>query len=162
MDAIEIRRATPADVDAVADYHHRCFANTYAEQLRAGEFEAPDPEGTRRQLQDWFVPDSEFETWVAVVDGPPIAHVTINGHHLVHLFVEPGHQGTGLGRHLLARAEAMIAGRGHRDLELHARVENVTAIAFYEAAGWTVTDRLVHTVEHGIDYHEHVLVKRSP
>ena len=80
----------------------------------------------------------------------------------VHLFVEPDHQGMGLGRRLLAQGEAMITASGHSDFELHARVENVGAIAFYEAAGWTVTDRLVHTVEHGISYHEHVLVKHRP
>jgi hypothetical protein len=34
---------------------------------------------------------------------------------------------------------------GHTDYELHARVENVEAIAFYKKAGWTVTDRLIHT-----------------
>jgi hypothetical protein len=42
---------------------------------------------------------------------------------------------------------------------LHARVENLAAIAFYEKAGWTVTDRLIHTVEHGISYDERVLIK---
>lgn len=162
MDAIEIRAATPADADAVADYHHRCFTTTYSSQLFAGEFPAPDPDGTRQQLHHWFLPQSDFETRVAVVDGAPIAHFTVSGHQLVHLFVEPGHQGMGLGRHLLAQGEAMIAAAGHRDFELHARVDNVAAIAFYEMAGWTVTDRLIHTVEHGISYDEHVLIKHSP
>ena len=159
MDAIEIRAATPADADAVADYHHRCFTRTYSSQLLAGELEAPDPAGTRQQLHDWFLPASEFETRVAVVDGAPIGHFTVRGHQLVHLFVEPDHQGTGLGRHLLAQAEAMIAAGGHTDFELHARVDNLAAIAFYENAGWMVTDRLVHTVEHGISYDERVLIK---
>ena len=45
---------------------------------------------------------------------------------------------------------------------MHARVDNVAAIAFYETAGWTVTDRLIHTVEHGISYNEHVLIKHCP
>jgi ribosomal protein S18 acetylase RimI-like enzyme len=162
MDAIEIRVATPDDADAVADYHHRCFTNTYSSQLLAGELQAPDPEGTRRQLHHWFLPESEFETRVAVVDGAPIAHFTVSGHQLVHLFVEPDHQGVGLGRLLLAQGEAMIAGGGHREFELHARVENVAAIAFYETAGWTVTERLIHTVENGISYNEHVLIKHRP
>jgi ribosomal protein S18 acetylase RimI-like enzyme len=63
-------------------------------------------------------------------------------------------------RDLLAQAEAMIAAGGHRDLELHARVDNLAAIAFYEKAGWTATDRLIHTVEHGISYDERILIKR--
>ena len=97
---------------------------------------------------------------VAVDDGTPIGHVTVSGHRLVHLFVEPGHQGRGLGRLLLARGEAMLRAGGHADLEQHARVENVAAIAFYVSQGWTVTDRLIRTVEHGISYDEWVLVTR--
>jgi len=69
VDGFELRAATPADADAVADYHHRCFTKTYASQLLAGELDAPDRAGTRQQLHDWFQPESEFETQVAVVDG---------------------------------------------------------------------------------------------
>ncbi len=162
MDAIEIRPATSDDADAVADYHYRCFTNTYSSQLLTGELEAPDREGTRQQFRDWFRPESEFETLVAVIDGAPIGHFTVSGHQLVHLFIEPDHQGVGLGRHLLAQAEAMIAAGGHTDFELHTRVDNVAAIAFYRMAGWTMTDRLIHTVEHGISYDEHVLIKHRP
>jgi ribosomal protein S18 acetylase RimI-like enzyme len=159
MDPVEIRAATRDDADVVADYHRRCFATTYSSLLLAGAVEAPDPEGTRQQLHDWFGPEADFETRIAVVDGTPIGHFTIRGNELVHLFVDPDHQDTGIGRHLLAQGEAMIAAAGHTDFELHARVENFAAIAFYEAAGWTVTDRLLHTVEHGVSYDEHVLVK---
>jgi ribosomal protein S18 acetylase RimI-like enzyme len=161
MDAFETRAATPADADAVADYHHRCFTKTYSSQLLDGELEAPDPAATRQQIHDRFVPESAFETRVAVVDGAPIGHVTVSGHHLVHLFVAPNHQNMGLGRHLLAQGEAMIAAGGHTDFELHTRVDNIAAIAFYENAGWTVTDRLIHTVEHGISYEELVLIKHA-
>lgn len=55
-----------------------------------------------------------------------------------------------------------MAAGGHTDFESHARVENLAAIAFYEKAGWSVTDRLIHTVEHGISYDERVLIKHSP
>ncbi len=158
MGGFEIRAATPADADAVADYHHRCFTKTYSSQLLAGELEAPDHAGTREQLHGWFLPQSEFETQVAV-DDAPIGHVTVSGPQLVHLFVEPDHQRIGLGRHLLAQGEEMIAAGGHTDFELHARVDNLDAIAFYERAGWTVTDALIHTVDHGISYDERVLIK---
>ncbi len=162
MDEIEIRAATPDDADPVADYHDRCFRTTYASQLAAGEFGVPDFEGTRQQLVAWFRPDSDVATWVAVIDVAPIAHVSISGRQLVHLFVAPEHQGTGLGHRLLEFGERMIAADGHDELELHARVENVDAIAFYERHGWTVTGRRIRTVEHGISYDEHVLVKHRP
>jgi len=154
-----LRAATPADADAVADHHHRCFATAYATQMLAGELEAADPADTRQQLRDRFQPGSEFETLVAVVDGAPVGHVTVSGRHLVHLFVDPDHQRTGLGRHLLGRGEALIVAGGHTDLELHTRVDNLAAIAFYERAGWTVSGRVIHTLEHGITYDEQVLVK---
>jgi ribosomal protein S18 acetylase RimI-like enzyme len=159
VETFEIRSATLADVDAIADYHHRCFTHTYSSQLIAGELEAPDQEGIRQQLHEWFLPGSAFVTRVAAEDGAPIGHVTVSDRHLVHLFVEPNRQNMGLGRRLLAEGEALIAAGGHTDFELHARVENFAAIAFYERAGWTVTDRLVHTVEHGISYDERVLIK---
>jgi ribosomal protein S18 acetylase RimI-like enzyme len=159
MDAVELRAARPADAGPIEDYHHRCFLSTYAAHVAAGEFGPPDRAGTRQQLHDWFVPGSDCETVVAVDGGTPIGHVTVSGHRLVHLFVEPGHQGRGLGRQLLARGEAMLTAHGHADLELHARVENVAAIAFYLGHGWTVTDSLIRTVEHGISYDEQVLVK---
>ncbi len=159
MATFEVRTAVPADADAVEDYHHRCFTATYAAQLRAGEFDTPDRAGTGQQLSDWFRPGSGVETRVVVLGGLPVAHVSVSGHRLLHLFVDPAHHGTGLGRALLAQGEAMIAAHGHPILELHARVENLPAIAFYEHAGWRRTGRLVHTVEHGISYDEQVLVK---
>lgn len=162
MHQIEIRSAQPDDAAAVEDYHHRCFLATYPSQIATGEITPPDRDGTREQLRGWFQPGSSFETHVAVIDDLPIGHFTVFGHQLVHLFVAPDHQGTGLGGRLLAEGEAMIAEAGHTDFELHTRVENVSAIAFYEAAGWTMTDRLFHTVEHGITYDEHVLVKQLP
>ena len=162
MDAIEIRVADPDDSGAVANYHDRCFRNTYSSQLLAGEFGVPDLEGTRQQLHEWFQPGSTFKTWVAIANGQPIGHFTVRGNQLVHLFVEPDHQGVGLGRYLLAQGEAMMADSGHTAFELHTRVENLAAIAFYQAAGWTVTESLIHIVEHGISYDEHVLTKRRP
>jgi len=159
MTPIEIRRASPEDTDVVADYHDRCFRDTYAAQILTGEVDVPDPEGTRLQLQEWFGQGSAFETWVAAVTGVPIGHFTVLDHQLVHLFVEPEHQGTGLGKRLLALGEANLIAAGHTRFELHARVENTAAVAFYQAAGWLMTDELVHTDEHGISYDEHVLVK---
>jgi ribosomal protein S18 acetylase RimI-like enzyme len=78
---------------------------------------------------------------------------------LVHLFIDPDHQGAGIGRRLLAIAEALIAEGGHADAELHTRVDNERAIALYESAGWHLTDRLIHSAHDGIEYDEHVLVK---
>ena len=155
-----LRPATLSDADAIDDYHHRCFLATYDRQIDAGEFGPPDRDGTREQLRSWFQPGSAFRTWVVGQDAVPIGHVTVLDHYLVHLFVDPAHHGRGLGSLLLAHGERELATSGHRSVELHARAENVRAISFYEHLGWTVTDRTIHTVEHGIAYDERILVKR--
>jgi len=152
--------AVPTDADVVADYHDRCFRHTYATEILAGGMAVPDAEGTRLQLHEWFGIESPFETHVAVVDDVPVGHVTVLDHCLVHLFVEPEHQGIGLGKRMLGLGEAELAAAGHTSFELHTRVENVNAIAFYLAAGWLMTEALLHTDEHGISYDEHVLVKQ--
>lgn len=58
MEAVEIRAAVPADARAVAEYHHRCVTRTFAAQLLAGEFDAPDRASTEEQLREWFRPGS--------------------------------------------------------------------------------------------------------
>ncbi|MGA9278336.1 hypothetical protein [Ilumatobacter sp.] len=62
MDSFEIRPATLDDVDAIEDYHARCFDKTYASQLLAGEIFAPGRAGMRKQFRDWFEPGSDVET----------------------------------------------------------------------------------------------------
>lgn len=160
MDGFEMRSAVPVDAETVADYHHRCFLDSYSAELAEGTLRSPDIEGMREQLRGWFQPGSAFDTWVVIIGDAPIAHVTISGHQLVHLFVDPDHQGIGLGRRLLEAGETSIAANSHRELELHTRIDNTKAIDFYRAAGWVMTDRRIHTVEHGISYDEHVLIKR--
>ena len=107
----------------------------------------------------WLRDGSDFVTTVADLDGTAVGHVTINGNELVHLFVDPDHQGLGLGRMLLAAGEEMLAAAGHIVVELHTMVGNAPAIELYESAGWIVTDGLIHTDETEMSYDEHVLVK---
>jgi ribosomal protein S18 acetylase RimI-like enzyme len=132
---------------------------TFSAQLLAGDLEPPDRAATSAQLHAWFLPDSGFDTRVAALDGAILGYCTVSGSQLVHLFVDPARQGTGLGRRLLAVAEALMAASGHPTFQLHTRVENLNAVGFYENAGWTVTGRTVRTVEHGLSYEERVLIK---
>lgn len=168
MNAIEIRAATPDDADAVSKYHDRCFTKSYSAQLQTGVLKAPAVEDTRQQLYAWFQPQPGLETnpktalktMVAVKDGAPIGHFTVQCHRLIHLFVDPDFHGTGLGRHLLEQAEAMIAAAGYTEFELHTRVDNLAGIAFYKKAGWRLTGQQIHTLEHDIAYDEHIMTKQ--
>jgi ribosomal protein S18 acetylase RimI-like enzyme len=61
-----------------------------------------------------------------------------DGHRgwIYYLAVAPGARGRGLGRALVAAAEAWVRARGIRKIELMVRRANAAVIGFYEALGW--------------------------
>jgi GNAT superfamily N-acetyltransferase len=156
-----MRWAVPADGDRIAGYHHECWSQASAPILSPELIRRVQP---RTELwQQWLAEGSGFTTVVAIDDDDqPIAHTTVNGHTLVHLFVDPPHWRKGLGRTLLAVGERLIRQGGHRQAELHTRVGNSRAIALYESAGWIMTDRTLINEDEGVpdhSYTEHVMLK---
>jgi GNAT superfamily N-acetyltransferase len=154
-----VRFATLDDASVITDYHHRCWVESFTDLLEPGVVAVMDPLAKLDRWRRWLAPESGFTTVVADAGGRPIGHATVSGHELVHLFVDPRHQGIGLGSSLLAVGEALIRVAGHRTAELHTIVGNEAAIALYKSAGWVVTDRFVHNDHDGVVYEEHVLVK---
>ncbi len=113
------------------------------------------------RFDGWLAADSDTRVTVAEIDHEVVAYSAVHANELLHLFVDPDHAGRGLGRCLLEAAETLMSDAGHAAFELHTMVGNAPAIALYESAGWTVTDRMIHTADdHGVSYDEHVLVKR--
>jgi GNAT superfamily N-acetyltransferase len=153
-----LRPGTVDDAAAIADYHLRASRRSFETLLTSGTYDGARPRVER--FTEWLAADSGFSTIVADVDGTPVGHVTISGNEVVHLFIDPDHQGRGLGRRLLATGEAMLADAGHDDIELHTMIGNAPAIALYESAGWVVTDGVIDNEHDGVRYREHVLVKR--
>lgn len=120
-----------------------------------------EPGRNLERFARWLDADSVTTVTVAEVDDEVVAYAAVHDNELLHLFVDPDHAGTGLGRRLLAASETLMSDEGHAVLELHTMVGNTPAIALYESAGWHVTDRVIHTADdHGVSYDEHVLVKR--
>ncbi len=160
-DATEItfRPAVPSDAALIAKYHHQCWQVAFKDLVAPGVVEKMDPWAKFGRWRQWLEPDSEFSTQVADLKGNPIGHTTVAGNELVHLFIDPDHWGSGLGRSLLAIGEQMLANAGHREIELHTIVGNEPAIKLYQSAGWELTDRLIHNDHEGVIYDEHVLVK---
>ncbi len=154
-----IRSGTIDDATAIAAYQRRGARLAFSPLLRSGGYDDLDDRGRVETFLAWLRDGSDFVTTVADLDGTAVGHVTINGNELVHLFVDPDHQGLGLGRMLLAAGEEMLAAAGHIVVELHTMVGNAPAIELYESAGWIVTDGLIHTDETEMSYDEHVLVK---
>ncbi|MEM6849151.1 MAG: GNAT family acetyltransferase [Pseudomonadota bacterium] len=72
------------------------------------------------------------------------AMVGDDGHRGVvyYVAVDPARQGDGLGRHIMAAAEAWLAERGVPKLNLVVRDDNAAVRGFYEALGYAVEERL--------------------
>ena len=67
-------------------------------------------------------------------DGRPVGFSAVDDGWLQHLYVAPSAQGAGVGRALLADAQAAWPG----GLRLHVFSRNVRARRFYEAAGFVL------------------------
>ena len=97
-----------------------------------------DPAADFRRALDW--PGSAI--LVSPVLGPIAASVMVghDGHRgwVYYLAVAPGHRRSGLGRALMAAAEAWLAERGCPKIQLMVRDDNAAAIAFYRSLGLEV------------------------
>lgn len=95
----------------------------------------------------WNDPEADFALAVAgpasvvlVARGEGISGsvmVGFDGHRgwVYYLAVAPERRGTGLGRALMAAAEAWLLGKGAPKLQLMVRDDNEAALGFYEALG---------------------------
>ena len=148
-----------SDAEVITDYHHRCWIEAFAPLVDSEAVHRLDPLAKLDRWRSWLSEDSSPQTIVADLDGRPVAHVTVDGSVLVHLFVDPDHWGAGLGRELLEVGEDLLAAAGHSRIELTTLIGNKPALALYQSAGWTVTDEVVHNDANGIVYDEHLLIK---
>lgn len=87
---------------------------------------AVDPEGLLVALDDTGVVGSVM--------------VGYEGHRgwINYLAVAPSHRSTGLGRELMAGAEAILRTRGCAKINLQVRSSNEAVVAFYESLGYTI------------------------
>ena len=86
------------------------------------------------------------ELFVAEVDGAIVATAMAghDGHRgwLYYVAVDPARRGDGLGRQMVAHAEAWLAGQGVRKVNLIIRDTNAAVQAFYERLGYDVEPRI--------------------
>ena len=113
MDEPRIRAATAADVPAIADIVDQAYRHYIA---RMGK--PPGP-----MLEDYGTLVSEGAVWV-LEEGAVIAAIIVllpapNYLLLDNIAVSPARQGLGLGRRLLAFAEAKALRRGYREIRLY-------------------------------------------
>lgn len=97
----------------------------------------------------WNPPEADFDRAVAgatsavlgaLIDGRVAATVLVgdDGHRgwIYYLAVDPERRGRGLGRAAMAAAEAWLAARGVRKVELMVRASNHSVVALYAGLGY--------------------------
>ncbi len=135
MDESVLRPARPEDVAAIA-HCARAAYERYVERI--GREPAP-------MVADFAALVAADEVHVVTIDG------TLAGFIVVrpgpdHLFVEnvaihPDRQGLGLGKRLMAFAEAEARGRGLPSLKLYTNIKMTENFPFYRGLGFVETER---------------------
>jgi GNAT superfamily N-acetyltransferase len=146
---VVIRRASPADVHAVADLHVRAWQWAYRGQLPDSLLDGLASEPRERwwgRVVSGDLRASGHRLWVAergprligfVALGPtmdPGAPITVG--EVYAMYVEPDVVGTGVGRELLAHAVGELRLVDFVGATLWVLETNARARRFYEMAGW--------------------------
>lgn len=131
-----VRRATPADVDAVARMLHD-FNREY-------DFPSPGPDWLAQRLRELMGGDElvvllagEPASGLSVVRFRPALWSEGTDAYLEELYVRPDRRGQGLGRALLDATIALARERSAAFLALNTAETDTAARALYESAGFT-------------------------
>ena len=125
-----IRRATPADAEAIAAVEVRAFRHAYADLLDPQFLAELDPDVEGQEWRDALAKDDRV-VFVAELEGRVVGYASVREDgQLRTLYVDPFAQGAGVGTQLLAEAERA----GARELEVFEA--NGHGRRFYEARGW--------------------------
>ena len=126
---MSIRRATPADRDALLDIWERSVRATHT-------FLTEDDIRSLRPLVREYL-GSDGELWVLESDaGEPMGFMGTSGNKMESLFLAPEFQGRGGGRRLVRHAREM---RG--ELTVDVNEQNPAACRFYESCGFVIEGR---------------------
>jgi ribosomal protein S18 acetylase RimI-like enzyme len=135
MDELRIRAATTVDVPAIANIVDQAYRHYIA---RIGKPPAP-------MLDDYAARVSEGTVWVleerAVIAAIIVLLPASNYLLLDNIAVSPTRQGFGLGRQLLAFAEAEAMRRGYREIRLYTHETMVENQRLYASIGYEETGR---------------------
>ncbi|HET9981117.1 MAG TPA: GNAT family N-acetyltransferase [Ktedonobacterales bacterium] len=136
MTAAQVRRATVADIEAIAPLF---------DAYRQFYHQPPDLDGARAYLTERLERD-ESVVFFALVDGVPagftqlypiFSSTTMQRAWLLNdLFVAPTGRRAGVGRALLERAHAFAQETQAKELMLQTAVDNFPAQRLYESLGW--------------------------
>lgn len=142
---MDIRHAAAADIPALHALVHRCYRGDAA---RAGWTHEADLLGGQRTDADALremVADPKQAILLAAEGGEALGcvHIADRGHRLAYLgllSVDPARQAAGLGRRLIAAAEAEAAARfGATRIEMTVITQRSELVAYYHRRGYAPT-----------------------
>lgn len=124
-----IRRIESGELDSARNLVARVVAEVYGTLF---------PDGAPEGDADWN------GALVAVSAGAVIGVALTSADTIDDIWVAASHRRNGVGRALLASAEAEIWERGHRTARLRVVADNIVARRFYAARRWTETETYPH------------------
>ena len=135
-----IRRATPADGDAVRRF---VFDTLIAYGVE------PEPDDHDKDVMTFGQDPEPIDAFVADVGGVAVGSVMVAPRAdgiawLSKFFVDRSFRGLGIGRKLLDRAVEAARERGYKRLELDTRTYFKEAVHLYEATGWQLNPDVSH------------------
>ena len=127
-----IRRATPADADAIAAVQARAWRHAFADIVEPDRMPVASEQG--RRLAEHIEGGGEVQVFDQ--DGRIAGFAMFVGDQLHALYVDPPAQGAGVGTVLLGAAVDALRAAGHTEAFLWTFEANGLARAFYERHGW--------------------------
>lgn len=144
LDSYEVRRALPADADALFTFGELLLAESHFLLRSPGE-RAGSPAEMRRVIERFAVVPNHLLVSVflgpqvvgeAIVMGGEFRRNRLSG--TVGIGILEAHSGRGLGRRLMTEVEAYAGAHGLHRLELTVMESNKRARSLYEAMGYLV------------------------
>jgi ribosomal protein S18 acetylase RimI-like enzyme len=168
--AITCRRATAADASVLSALATQVFLDTYATRGISPELAREAVTVYAPAVFTQRLRGASVDLWLATSGGYAVGFVDVAfdttcpvpgvmGAEVFRLYVQRPFLRQGVGRSLLAAAEALAPGRGAGDVWLTAWVGNARALAFYRAQGYRDVGTTEYVIE-GTGYENRVLCKR--
>ena len=126
MTAVELRRLTPRDLDAIESIEHRAYPTPWSRSMFAGELAKPTGicvgafQGER--MLGYLIVARYVDAW-----------------HVMNIAVDSDQRGRGIARQMLEHLFAATEADRERGYTLEVRVSNAVAIHLYESLGFVAT-----------------------
>jgi len=143
-----LRLGTPADVEAMHELDLLCFDKPFRFDRKSMRKYATHPEAIVVIAES----DGELRGFIVV---NPTKRRAMHAAYITTLDVHPEFRRSGIARALVAEAEQRALSAGAATMHLHVYTENLSAISFYQAAGYEqllLTEDFYNTGLHAYAY----------